>query len=328
MFWKKGKTDGTTIFFCSDLHGSTVCFKKFINSAGYYASKGRPVDILLMGGDMTGKLIVPVIKEGDHYRSYLFGKEHVLSAGAELQEFTKKTEVLGSYAHIFEPDEYEEFKRNDEKQKGLFLRLMLQRLEEWMDFAEQRLKANGIPCYVSPGNDDEEEINSILEACPAIICPDNQVVHLTDDHEMLSLGNANLTPFGCPRDIPEEELADRLERMAAQVGNMEACVFNTHCPPYGSNIDDAPLLDTDLRPQIGVTGVEKVSVGCKAVREAIEKYQPLLGLHGHIHESKGTIEIGRTLCINPGSEYSEGILHGALVTIGKDRVLSHMLVSG
>jgi Icc-related predicted phosphoesterase len=328
MFFRKKKTEGTTIFFCSDLHGSTVCFKKFINSAQYYTSRGKRVDILLMGGDMTGKLIVPIIKEGGDYRSYLFGKEHTLTTQQELQEFVKKTDVLGVYPHIFSPDEYREFKENSEVQDSLFKKLMLGRLEEWVDFAESRLQGTGIPCYVSPGNDDINDVNPILEASSVITCPDNMVVQLTDDHEMISLGYANITPFDCPRDVSEDQLTTYLEQMASQVKDMENCIFNTHCPPYGSNIDDAPLLDNDLRPQIGMTGVEMVPVGCKAVRQAVEKYQPLLGLHGHIHESKGATEIGRTLCINPGSEYSEGILHGALVTIRKGEVVSHMLLSG
>jgi len=65
-----------------------------------------------------------------------------------------------------------------------------------------------------------------------------------------------------------------------------------------------------------------------AVREAIEKYKPLLGLHGHIHESRGVVNIGRTLCINPGSEYGEGIIRGAIVDLAKDKVLSYQLTSG
>lgn len=328
MFQRKKKNGGTTIFFCSDLHGSTVCFKKFINSAQYYTSRGKQVDILLMGGDMTGKLIVPIIQDGRNYHSYLFGKEQMLTTQEELKEFVKKTDVLGVYPHIFSTDEYAEFKSNTEIQDELFKRLMLERLEEWIEFAETKLKDTGIPCYISPGNDDINEVNAILDASSIVTCPDNKVVQLTDDHEMISLGYANITPFDCPRDVPEEQLTQYLDQMASQVKDMENCVFNTHCPPFGSNIDDAPLLDEDLRPQIGMTGVEMVSVGCHAVREAIEQYQPLLGLHGHIHESKGTTEIGRTLCINPGSEYSEGILHGALVTIRKGEVASHMLVSG
>ena len=327
MFWKR-KDEGTTIFFCSDLHGSTVCFKKFINSAAYYSSRGRRVDILLMGGDMTGKLIVPIIKQGNEYRSYLFGKEHTLTTQEELDGLIKKTEVLGIYPHIFQPDEYEVFKGSKSTQDELFKQLMIKRLEEWMDFAQRKLKDSGTPCYISPGNDDIPEVNAALEASPVVTCPDNTVTRISDDHEMLSLGNANLTPFNCPRDIPEEELSQRIEAMAPSVQDMPSCIFNLHCPPFDTGIDQAPMLDEELRPRIGIQGVEMAPAGCRAVRQAIEKYQPLLGLHGHIHESKGAVNVGRTLSINPGSEYSEGVLRGALVTIKKGKVLSHMFTSG
>jgi Icc-related predicted phosphoesterase len=329
MFGRKKKLDGTTIFFCSDIHASTVCFKKFINAAKHYASKGRHIDILMIGGDITGKMIVPIIKAANAtYHSYLFGKQLTLTSQGEIEELTKKTEILGVYPHIFEPDEYEAFKGSQEMQDELFKELALKRLEEWMNIAAERLGDSGIPCYISPGNDDFDETRSVLDACRAVTCPDDKTLQISDNHEMISLGYANLTPFDCPRDLPEEELTGKIDAMAATVKDMSCCVFNLHCPPLDSGLDEAPLLDEDLRPKMGTTGVMMASVGSQAVREAIEKYQPLLALHGHVHESRGTTKLGRTLCVNPGSEYSEGILHAALVTIGKDKVVSHMLTSG
>ena len=145
---------------------------------------------------------------------------------------------------------------------------------------------------------------------------------------MINLGYANPTPFHCPRDLPEEELTARVDRMAAEVSDLANAVFNLHVPPIDSGLDDAPLLDEELRPTIGTTGVVMAPVGSRAVRAAIEKYQPLLALHGHVHESRGAVRLGRTLCLNPGSEYSEGILHGALVTIRKGEVVNHLLTRG
>jgi hypothetical protein len=71
-----------------------------------------------------------------------------------------------------------------------------------------------------------------------------------------------------------------------------------------------------------------ISVGSKAVRAAIEKYQPLVGLHGHIHESRSAQKIGRTTCINPGSEYGEGILRGCLVTFAEGVIEGFQMTSG
>ncbi len=330
MFWKeKKKLEGATIYFCSDIHASTVCFRKFINAAKHFTNKGRHIDILILGGDITGKMIVPIVKAGQGaYHSYLFGKQLTLSSQGEIEDLVKKTEVLGIYPRIFEPDEYETFKGSTELQDKIFRQLALKRLQEWMDIAAEKLDGSDVQCYVSPGNDDFDECKAVIDACPVITCPDMKMVKINDDHEMVSLGYANITPFHCPRDVPEEELTRRIETMVSEVADMSNCVFNLHCPPVNTGLDEAPELDEDLRPKMGTTGVNMCPVGSRAVREAIEKYQPLLALHGHVHESRGAIRLGRTLCVNPGSEYSEGILHGALVTIKKGEVVSHMLTSG
>ncbi|MGH6932185.1 MAG: metallophosphoesterase family protein [Dongiaceae bacterium] len=329
MFWKKKAIEGTTIFFCSDIHASTVCFRKFLNAAKHYNDRGVRIDVLIVGGDITGKLIVPIIRAGPNcHRSYLYGKELTLASPSEIAELVRKTEVLGVYPHIFEPDEYEAFKSNPAGQDKLFKSLALKRLEEWMNIAAEKLHGTEIRCYVSPGNDDFDECVAVIDRSPKVRCPDMKTVEIEGGHEMINLGYANITPFNCPRDRPEAELTERVDRMAAEVRDMPNCVFNLHCPPVGSGLDDAPLLDDELRPTIGTTGVVMAPVGSRAVRQAIEKYQPLLALHGHVHESRGAIKLGRTLCINPGSEYSEGILHGALVTIRKGEVVRHMLTRG
>jgi len=162
-----------------------------------------------------------------------------------------------------------------------------------------------------------------------VINPEEKVVPVDDKHEMISTGYTNITPWNCPRDVSEEELAKKIENMTSKVTNMKNCIFNFHCPPYDSSIDSAPKLDKDLKPAVSPGGeMLMIPVGSTAVRAAIEKYQPLLGLHGHIHESRGTAKIGRTLCLNPGSEYGEGILRGALITLEDDKVKSHQLTSG
>jgi len=146
---------------------------------------------------------------------------------------------------------------------------------------------------------------------------------------MISCGYSNMTPWNCPRDFPEEELNKKISEMTAQVEEMEKCIFNLHCPPFNTMLDQAPKLDKDLNPSVQPGGgLEMAPVGSTAVREAIQKHQPLLGLHGHIHESKGTFKIGRTLCMNPGSEYAERILRGLLLDIDGNRVKDFMFTSG
>jgi len=327
-FRKHARPEGLGIFFCSDVHGSSVCFKKFVNAATYYRQRGHPVHCLVLGGDLTGKLIVPVIREGSRYRSYLLGREVELSTDAELRDFVKQCETLGAYPAVLTAEEYEAFRTDPHQRDSVFTRLMLERLEEWLAFASDRLRGQDIACYILPGNDDIPEVDALLAQAPGIVNPDRTVVRLDDVHEMLSLGLSNPTPFNCPRDVPENELARLLDELASRVERMETCVFTVHVPPYNSGLDFAPALDDQLRPRMGPQGVEMVPVGSTAVRETILTYQPLLGLHGHIHESKGIARLGRTLCINAGSEYSDGILRGALVTLREGRVASHVLVSG
>jgi Icc-related predicted phosphoesterase len=281
-----------------------------------------------MGGDLAGKLIVPIIHENGHFKSYLTGMHYDMTNQDELAAFSKSCDTLGVYPHVFEPDEYAAFSADKELQDRLFHDLVLERLRMWVELAEERLKGQPFTCYLSPGNDDFIEVDDVLNTAESFVVPDNKRVMIDDEHEMISSGAANITPFNCPRDVPEEELLQRLQGLAAQVHDMSRCVFNIHVPPRESGLDNAPRLDADLRPQIGPQGVEMAAAGSSAVRTLIAEHQPLVALHGHIHESRGATKIGRTLCLNPGSEYSEGILRGVLVTIRGDQVESYMMTSG
>jgi Icc-related predicted phosphoesterase len=320
--------EGTVVFYASDFHGSTITFKKFLNAPKHYGSKGHPIDVLVCGGDLSGKLIAPIVERNGEYRSYLAGETRKMSTEEELEALIRDCEILGYYSHVFTPEEYEEFKSSTEAQDELFKELILERLRHWVALAEERLGDRDVSLYLMPGNDDIPEVDGILDSSDIVVNADNRVIRISDEHEMLSVGYANITPFDCPRDVPEATIKEQIDVLASQVQDMETCIFNLHCPPLGTQIDKAPQLDDELRPRIGMQGVEMESVGCIAVREAIEEYQPLLGLHGHIHESKGVERIGRTLCVNPSSEYSEGVLRGALVTLRGDRVISHQFTSG
>jgi uncharacterized protein len=330
MFWRKknGGDEGTTILFCSDLHGSTTCFRKALNSPAYYTERGRRVDALVLGGDLTGKLVAPVIDGGDSYRSYLLGTERRLADDDELAAFVRQCETLGVYARVFQPDEYDAFEHDPARQEQIFNELMLARLREWLELAEERFEGQDLFVSMMPGNDDIAEVDDVLADFDRIANADGSVLRLPDGREMLGVGASNPTPFDCPRDVPEEQLRAQIDGLAARIEDLSRCIFNIHVPPYSTGIDEAPLLDANLRPQVGPEGVEMAPVGSTAVREAILEHQPLLALHGHIHESKGSVELGRTICVNPGSEYSDGVLRAALVTVRGDKVISHMLVSG
>jgi uncharacterized protein len=204
----------------------------------------------------------------------------------------------------------------------------MERLRGWIELAEERLADRDLFCSMMPGNDDIDDVDRFLDASDRIVNSDRKAVRIDDRHEMVSLGVANETPFDCPRDVPEDVITKEIDSLAQMVEDVDRAIFNIHVPPYQTGIDEAPQLDDQLRPKVGAQGVEMEPVGSVAVRTSLLKHQPMLALHGHIHESRGTAQLGRTMCLNPGSEYSEGILRGAIITVADGEVASHMLISG
>ena len=310
------------LFYATDVHGSDRCFTKFVNAAAFYGA-----DAILLGGDLTGKAIVPLVREDGVHRGVFLG-EDVGAEGEALVELEKKIANAGYYSFRCDSDEEEALRADAAAREALFLRLMRERLERWVALAEERLRPQGVPCYVNSGNDDPREIDDVLEASDWVQFLEGRVVTLPDGTEVASCGYANRTPWDCPRDVDEDELARRLEAVIAGVADPERAVFNFHCPPYDTGIDAGSKLDENLRMTSGAGGAEMQPVGSTACRAAIERYQPLLGLHGHLHESRGVHKLGRTTCLNPGSEYNEGILRGALVELHKGKLRSHQFTAG
>lgn len=313
------------LYFTTDIHGSEVCFKKFINAGAFYKA-----DVLILGGDITGKAVVPIIEKPDGtFHCKFLGESLKVNRGKELEDLMQKIRAIGYYPYTTNSSEAEELFQNQDKLDALFTELIKESVSRWLKIAEERLRGTGIQCFVSPGNDDSFSIDPILDRSKFVINPNEKIVAINGDLEMVSLGNSNITPWKCPRDIPEEELFKKIDNLTSQLKNPEKSIFNIHVPPYGSGIDLAPELDEELKPKLEPGGRFKmISVGSKAVYEAIMKYQPLLGLHGHIHESKGFAKIGRTLCLNPGSEYQEGILRGVLIQLSNGKIKDFMFVAG
>ena len=315
---------GTRIFFATDLHGSDVCFKKFLNAGKVYKA-----NVIIAGGDITGKMMIPIVQRSDgSYRAFYLGSEKIMRSEAELEVFEKMIRSGGIYPYHTDANEMEELKADPAKVEQLFSKLMLERVREWIRLADERLRGTGIKCFIQPGNDDIYAIDQVFAESATVINPEGTIQQIDERHEMISTGHTNLTPWQCPRDISEQELQERIEKMAKQVGDMGNCVFNMHCPPYDTPLDLAPEIDENFTPKVEGGAPKLIPVGSKAVRESIERYQPLLGLHGHIHESKASVKIGRTLCLNPGSEYGEGILRGVIVDLPEKGAPKHIFLSG
>lgn len=312
----------TIIFFATDVHGSDRGWIKFLNASEYYDA-----GVIILGGDMTGKAVVPIVEEEDGtYRATFLDHKEVMTSKDEVEQLKKMIGVAGYYPYLTSPKEMEELEANPERVDRLFKDLMLRAIEGWMKTADERLRGKRVKCFVCPGNDDHPEIDKIIERSESVTLAAERLVMVDSDHEMISLGWTNPTPWKTFRECSEEQMHKRIEVLVSEVRDMRNCIFNFHAPPYGSQLDEAPELDENLRPKYG--GRTTIPVGSISVRDAIKRYQPLLGLHGHIHESNGDCQIGRTVCINPGSSYGQGILLGAVVNLDKNGIRNYFTTFG
>ncbi len=310
------------IFFATDIHGSEVCWRKFLNSAEFYKA-----DLVILGGDVTGKVMVPIVDHGGRWKVTVRGQEYTLETQQELDDIKRQIRNAGSYPAMVSPDELTELSREEGAVDRRFTAEMTQSLDRWLDMADGKLRGGDIPCILNGGNDDIWEIDDIIEQSPCVSFAEGKLLDL-DGFSLVSMGWTNPTPWDTFREAPEDELAAKIEAMAARVPDMGRAIFNFHAPPYGTGLDEAPALDSTLRPIHG--GAVMKPVGSIAVRDAIQKHQPMLSVHGHIHESRGVKRMGRTLAINPGSVYGDGVLQGAVLDLNakKGKVARYLLVNG
>jgi uncharacterized protein len=310
------------VFFATDIHGSETCWRKFLNSGAHY-----DVDVMILGGDMTGKALVPVVHEGgDVWHGTIQEQRLQLTGEDEVAAFEQSVIRRGYYPFRTTPDELAELEGDEARLDALFHEHMLGTVERWMQMADEKLAGAGRRVFVCPGNDDQFEVDAILAAASGVELAEGQVVEL-DGYQMASTGWSNVTPWRTYREQPEDELLQRIHSITERITNPpERVIFNFHCPPFGSGLDDAPGLKEDLTPKHG--GHAPEPVGSTAVRQAIEELHPALALHGHIHEARGHTRIGDTLCINPGSAYEQGELLGALIELDGKKVKKFVLTSG
>ncbi|MGD9742259.1 MAG: hypothetical protein AB7F08_03640 [Dongiaceae bacterium] len=322
---EKPGAGGTTLFFASDLHGSEICFRKFLNAAKFYEA-----DLLVLGGDIAGKLVLPIVEEaGGRFRATLHGEPRLLEKAA-VPEFEREAANLGFYTRHFTPDEIAHYKANPDQVETMFEAAILDRMARWIEMAEAKLAGSDVTIVFAPGNDDPHVMDQWLKdrASPRFRMAEGEILEVAPGHEMLVTGYTNVTPWNTPREYSEAEIAAHIETMAARLKDPATAIFDIHVPPYDSRLDTAPVVGQDLKVKTSLGAQLTQPVGSTAVAEALRKYQPLLSLHGHIHESGGTVKIGRTVAINPGSEYGEGILRGVVLSIGEGRILRRQMTQG
>ena len=318
----KGQADDFLIFFATDIHGSDVCFRKFVNAGKFYGAR-----VLIMGGDLTGKMLIPITPNGSGWLADYGGRKEHFETSADVDEFERLVADTGAYTYRCEEDELEQYREQNEIET-LISRIAIERVHRWIELADERLAGSDIQCLMAPGNDDMAGVEDAIAESASVVNPDGQKLELPGGNEFVATGFSNITPWHTERELTEEALERLMAELFEQCRDTSTTVASLHVPPFDTGIDNAPRLSADLRVQTRGGEPDMVPVGSTAVREVIQRYQPLLGLHGHIHESHGKLKIGRTLCLNPGSEYTEGVLRGALIRLTRTEVKGVQFVKG
>jgi Predicted phosphoesterases, related to the Icc protein len=277
----------TRLYFVTDIHGSDKLFLKFVNAAKIYNCQ-----VVIIGGDIAGKGIIPIFKLGNHYETEFKGNRYKIENEKELNEIKKEIRFQGDYPLVVEKEEWNDLIKDESKINNIFNQLIGESIENWCKIAEERLKNSKIKVIINIGNDDPPIVEEVLKKSEFVVYPNEKIVWIDDNHEMLSLGYSNPNPWNLPGDLPEEILEEKINKLVDSTKEVRKSILNIHVPPFNTHLDIAPKLDKDLKPVLTPGGEpEMVHVGSIAVRNAIEKYQPLAGLHGHIHESKGYTKI-------------------------------------
>jgi len=310
MFFGRAKKRALRIYFATDVHGSETCWRKFLNAGAHYKA-----DVLVLGGDMTGKALVPIISHNGTLSAKVRG-EPVTVPRAEEDRLRAEINRLGFYSIVAGDTDMERLEAEPAFLDAAFESAIVDQIHGWCRLAEDRLKAR-VRCIITPGNDDPRAIDAVLRSEPRIESPEGEICDL-GPVMMASCGDVTPTPWNTEREYSEEELGSRLEKILEQAPAGRKMVVNFHCPPYGSGLDFAAELDAQLRPVIRGGRPSIVPVGSKAVRDVIKRHQPVVGLHGHIHESRAAQKIGSSMCLNPGSDYTADVLRGAIVDFAED----------
>src|ERR1700674_5294827 len=310
MFGSRAKKRALRVFFATDVHGSDRCFRKFLAAAESYDAGA-----LVLGGDIAGKGLVPISSDNGTLTAKVRG-EMVTVPRAEEGRLRAEINRQGFYSILTDARDIERMENDSVYLDTAFKGAIIEQIKEWCKLAEDRL-APKVRCIITPGNDDPKAIDPVLRSAPRIECPEAELCEL-GPVLLASCGDVTPTPWNTEREYSEEELGARLAKMLDAVPKGREVVVNFHNPPYSSGLDFAAELDDTLLPVLRGGRPSIIPVGSKAVRDAIKKYQPVVGLHGHIHESRGAQQIGRTMCLNPGSDYTADVLRGVIVDFADD----------
>jgi Icc-related predicted phosphoesterase len=308
------------MLFATDLHGSESAFRKFVAARKQVGAK-----VMLLGGDLTGKILVPVVEEAGVYSADYMGRRLTADDDASLDELERTLRFAGQYPVRMTAEDVAWLQEHPAELDARFVAAMKESLQRWFDFAAERLEPEGVRMLAILGNDDPLEIDDVLREHPYVECVDDAPVTIEGDIEVVGFSGSNATPWDSPREFSEEEIRERLERAVAQLSDPARSIWNVHVPPHDTGLDTAAEVSDDLRVVYRGGQPNMIAVGSTAVRELIARYQPMLAVHGHVHESRAIGKVGSAVVVNPGSEYTEGVLRAAVITVDRDRVNAQLM---
>lgn len=324
--------DRIRIVLVSDLHGSEIAYSKLSNIPRIFKA-----DIVILNGDLTGKALMPVIKlKSGEYTANVFGEVKKFGEN-KLNEILTDAKNAGYYPYIVTEEEYDELLHNEKKVREILIKLMIESFVNHMKKVEERFRQANVKLFYFPGNDDPNEFVDYIKNNlnnDVLIYGDEKIIEF-NKYLILGFGYSNPTPWHTNRELPEDEIKRRLEKLVSNVdpNRMTRLIAAIHVPPYGTNIDLAPQLTPDLRPVTAGGDVVMAHAGSTAVKEFLETYGPAIGLHGHIHESPGIdyvkCKCGRTVpVVNAGSEYMVGALKLAYLIIEDGKLKDKVFMRG
>jgi hypothetical protein len=132
-----------SIYYASDVHGSEVCWRKFLGAARFYG-----VDALVMGGDLTGKAVVPIAQDDGRYTALFLGQERTAQSAEELAELVDAVRYNGMYPWVATAGEIDEAANDDARRAALFDKVMLDELRRWIELADEKMSGRGVGIYV------------------------------------------------------------------------------------------------------------------------------------------------------------------------------------
>ena len=313
-------------YMCSDLHAANRTYRKLLNAIKMNVYEAQ---VVLIAGDLTGKAIVPLIAQGNgRYAAAFLDQDYLVETEAERQKLENSISDIGYYPYITNQEEVDALRTDKARMNALFRQKMIERVGEWVALAEERIGKSGVQFYMMPGNDDDWGVDEMIARSNYVVNPVGKIVQLNEHHEMISFDYANPTPWHTPREWSEEDYYERVKAGASGLKNVRNALFMIHVPPYDSGLDTAPELDKTMRPKVTMGDVLRIPVGSTGVRKVIQELQPLVTVHGHVHEAGGQSKIGRTTCFNAGSEANQGILRGFVFDLGKDKLERAFRVQG